>query len=322
MPTFVKTKTFASGESPIASADLNSIGNDVASFLNTTKLDSDNIQDLGITAGKLAGSIGASKLSATTAGYVLLGTTTTGVPTFTAISGDITVTGGGVTAIGASKVTNAMLAGSITAANLAGSIPYSKLSLSVNDIPASVIGTLADGKILLGNGSNVATAVTPSGDVTMTNAGVTAIGTNKVTAPMLADGAILLGSTSVTSNIVSASTTAVQVTGVTVTVTIPAGGRKVVIKGGAKSMFNSTSTGGNVSNELWDGTVGSGTRLAANDSYSSTQNAPVSAYIETAPQTVSAGSKTYNMGFYGTTANNKSINGDSTSPIWIAVYLV
>jgi|GEM_PF-5785821 len=31
--------------------------------------------------------------------------------------------------------------------------------------------TLADGKILVGNGSSVATAVTPSGDVTMTNAG-------------------------------------------------------------------------------------------------------------------------------------------------------
>ncbi len=32
--------------------------------------------------------------------------------------------------------------------------------------------TLADGKILAGNAGNVATAVTPSGDVTMTNAGV------------------------------------------------------------------------------------------------------------------------------------------------------
>jgi len=36
-------------------------------------------------------------------------------------------------------------------------------------------GTLADGTILIGNGANVATAVTLSGDVTVTNAGVTAI---------------------------------------------------------------------------------------------------------------------------------------------------
>ena len=46
--------------------------------------------------------------------------------------------------------------------------------------------TLADGKVLVGNGSNVATAVTPSGDVTVSNAGVTAIGATKVTNAMLA----------------------------------------------------------------------------------------------------------------------------------------
>ena len=38
--------------------------------------------------------------------------------------------------------------------------------------------TLADGKILVGNASNVATAVTPSGDVAMTNAGATTV--NKI----------------------------------------------------------------------------------------------------------------------------------------------
>lgn len=47
------------------------------------------------------------------------------------------------------------------------------------------ITTLANGKIYVGNGSNVATEVTPSGDVTMTNAGVTAIGATKVTKAML-----------------------------------------------------------------------------------------------------------------------------------------
>ncbi len=45
---------------------------------------------------------------------------------------------------------------------------------------------LADGKIYIGNGSGVGTAVTPSGDVTITNAGVTAIGALKVTNGMLA----------------------------------------------------------------------------------------------------------------------------------------
>ena len=46
--------------------------------------------------------------------------------------------------------------------------------------------TLADGNVWIGNGSNVATAVTLTGDVTTTNAGVTAIGANKVTNSMLA----------------------------------------------------------------------------------------------------------------------------------------
>ena len=54
------------------------------------------------------------------------------------------------------------------------------------DTATSSIKTLADGKIYLGNATNVATAVTPTGDVTITNAGVTAIGTGKVTNAMLA----------------------------------------------------------------------------------------------------------------------------------------
>lgn len=46
--------------------------------------------------------------------------------------------------------------------------------------------TLTDGKFWVGNGSNVATAVTPSGDVTFGNTGVFAIGSSKVINAMLA----------------------------------------------------------------------------------------------------------------------------------------
>jgi hypothetical protein len=46
--------------------------------------------------------------------------------------------------------------------------------------------TLANGKVLVGNSSGVAAAVTPSGDVTISNAGVTAIGAAKVLETMLA----------------------------------------------------------------------------------------------------------------------------------------
>lgn len=50
--------------------------------------------------------------------------------------------------------------------------------------------SLLDGRIWVGNGSNVATAVTPSGDVTITNAGVTAIGANKVVTAKVLDANI------------------------------------------------------------------------------------------------------------------------------------
>lgn len=39
----------------------------------------------------------------------------------------------------------------------------------------NLTGSLANGKILIGNASNTATAVTPSGDLTISNAGVTAL---------------------------------------------------------------------------------------------------------------------------------------------------
>lgn len=55
--------------------------------------------------------IAYSKLAAMTTGQALLGNA--GVPTATTLSGDVTVGATGVTAIGASKVTNTMLAGSI-----------------------------------------------------------------------------------------------------------------------------------------------------------------------------------------------------------------
>lgn len=65
--------------------------------------------------------------------------------------------------------------GAITNAkvNAAAAIDFSKLA------------ALTSGNMLIGSAGNVATSVTPSGDVTFTNAGVTAIGANKVLSSML-----------------------------------------------------------------------------------------------------------------------------------------
>lgn len=53
-------------------------------------------------------------------------------------------------------------------------------------IDFSKLAALTSGNILVGNGSNVAASVSMSGDITISNAGVTAIGANKVTNAMLA----------------------------------------------------------------------------------------------------------------------------------------
>ena len=54
-------------------------------------------------------------------------------------------------------------------------------------IAFSKLAALDDANILVGNGSNVATKVAVTGDVTISNAGVTAIGNDKVLTAMIAD---------------------------------------------------------------------------------------------------------------------------------------
>lgn len=54
-----------------------------------------------------------------------------------------------------------------------------------NPAAGGLSNTLLNGRIFVGNASNVATGVLMSGDVTLTNAGVAAIGNNKVLSAML-----------------------------------------------------------------------------------------------------------------------------------------
>ena len=77
------------------------------------------------------------------------------------------------------------------AANVGGAtISISQVTDLQSDLDAKLSTTLANGDILVGNGSNVATAVAISGDVAMTNAGVTTVG--KI-------NGVALGSTTATS---------------------------------------------------------------------------------------------------------------------------
>ena len=122
-----------------------------------TMIANDTIFDTDINS---SAAIAYSKLAAMTAGRVLLGNATN-VPTVTALSGDATVSSTGVVNIEAGVIDNANI-------NASAAIAYSKLA------------SLTNGNILVGNASNVATAVAMSGDITISNTGATAIGTGVI----------------------------------------------------------------------------------------------------------------------------------------------
>lgn len=83
------------------------------------------------------------------------------------ITGDVSISNTGVTAIGAGKIVNSQV-------NASAAIDFSKLA------------ALTSAHILVGSSGDVAVSVSMSGDVTISNTGVTAIGSNKVTLGMMA----------------------------------------------------------------------------------------------------------------------------------------
>lgn len=145
---------------------------------------------------------------------------------------------------------------------------------------------------------------------------VTTTDTSSVSAAMLATGAITLGYAQITSNFTTASTSAVQATGLTVTVTIPAGGRRVKITAFSDTTY-CTTAGGLVTMSVWDGVVGSGTFLSRTVTYAPASNtgAPATAIAVVAP---SAGSKTYNVGL-STSTGTGGIEALSIAPAFILV---
>lgn len=58
-------------------------------------------------------------------------------------------------------------------------------TFTANPAAGGLSNTLLDGRVFVGNGANIATGVAMSGDTTITNAGVTAIGANKVLSSMI-----------------------------------------------------------------------------------------------------------------------------------------
>jgi hypothetical protein len=126
----------------------------------------------GITAGAIVNAdinasadIAYSKLAALPSGDLLVGSAGN-VATVRAITGDVVIGNTGVTAISAGVIVN-------TDINAAAAIDFSKLA------------TLASTNILVGSAGGVATSTAVTGDVTIGNTGVTAIGANKVLSSMV-----------------------------------------------------------------------------------------------------------------------------------------
>lgn len=133
-----------------------------------------------------------------------------------AMTGDISISNAGVTAIEADKIVNADVnsAAAIAASKLSGVTTPTSTDTFTNktfdangtgnaisnienaDIAAgaaialSKLAALTSANIIVGSAGNVATEVAVTGDVTISNAGVTAIGASKITETMMADDAI------------------------------------------------------------------------------------------------------------------------------------
>ncbi len=148
----------------------------------------------GTTVGNWAiskSNIGYTPLTDTlTSAHIFVGNSSN-VATDVAMSGDVTIDNTGATTIGNTKVTNAMLAGSIAASKLLGTdiatvgtitagtwqgtaVADSYIA-SASTWNAKLGSALTSANIFVGNGSNVATGVALSGDVTITNAGVATV---------------------------------------------------------------------------------------------------------------------------------------------------
>ena len=143
MPTAVKIH----GPNPVLAAG----SVDTTEVLDLTLLDAD------VSA---SAAIALAKLAALTDGNIIVGSSAN-VATSVNPSGDVDVSNAGVFSIVSGVVVDADISAS-------AAVAFSKLA------------ALTDGNILVGNGSNVAVSVNPSGDVDISNAGVFSIASDVI----------------------------------------------------------------------------------------------------------------------------------------------
>lgn len=132
----------------------------------------------------------------------------------------------------------------------------------------------------------------------------------------LSTSAITLGVATATANFSTASATAVAVTGMSITCTVPTGGRRIEIY--FRCWAYTQSGAGVATISVWDGAVGSGTEIGAGNagSTSASVNESVEVYATHVP---SAGSKTYNISMLQGVAGTSTLNATATRPMVMIV---
>lgn len=130
----------------------------------------------------------------------------------------------------------------------------------------------------------------------------------------LSASAITLGYEQITSNFSTSSTSVVQVTGLTATVIIPAGGRRVRITAFGLNADNTTTARNTIA--IFDGAVGSGTQVGA--SQISVSAGFAGPFFAQAIVTPSAGTKTYNIGM-AVSGGTAVLTASALAPAFILV---
>ena len=138
MPQISLTKSYADGQS-LFESDLDNIKDGIETFLNVTKIDSENIQDGGITTAKLAtGAVTAAKIAsgAVTTAKIATGAVTTAKIASSAVTAD---------KIASSAVTTDKLASSaVTTAKIASeAVTIAKRAARDSSSSTATVGNIA-----------------------------------------------------------------------------------------------------------------------------------------------------------------------------------
>lgn len=178
------------------------------------------------------------------------------------------------------------------------------VNANITDLRTAVLPLIPDGGIATAKHADSSIATAKLADAA-------------VTAPKLSTDAMYLGYAQITANVTTTSTTTVQVPGLSATVNVPTGGRKIKITAFATNIGNSTNSNGS-GISIWDGVVGSGTQIGQSNKIPA-NNEFIFCQAIVSP---GSGSRTYNVGFTSVTSGTTTIGASIGGPAFILVEVI